>query len=111
MLLGSLKVIESVRHPNSSPRQGRYPPAFPQIRFTMSDAELPASAVASLEEEVDRIDVADDDADQRHAAPLAKLRGRATSASAATLVSHLADAHPRTTKVLTTRSNQPRKLQ
>jgi hypothetical protein len=49
-------------------------------------------------------------ADELRFAPLANLKGRATSASAATLVSHLANAFPRTTKNAT-RSNKPRKLE
>src|SRR5215211_2077375 len=49
-------------------------------------------------------------ADQLRSAPLAKLRGRATSTLAASLVAHVADAHPRTTKSAT-RSNKPRKLE
>jgi hypothetical protein len=49
-------------------------------------------------------------ADELRFAPLANLKGRATSASAVTLVSHLADAYPRTTKNAT-RSNKPRKLE
>jgi hypothetical protein len=48
-------------------------------------------------------------ADELRFAPLANLRGRATSASAVALVLHLADAYPRTTKDAT-RSNKPRKL-
>jgi hypothetical protein len=49
-------------------------------------------------------------ADELRFAPLANLNGRATSASAAALVQHLAEAHPRTTKNAT-RSNKPRKLE
>jgi hypothetical protein len=49
-------------------------------------------------------------ADELRFAPLAKLKGRATSVSAAALVSHLAEAYPRTTKGAT-RSNKPRKLE
>ena len=49
-------------------------------------------------------------ADELRFAPLANLKGRATSAPAAALVSHLADAYPRTTKKAT-RSNKPRTLQ
>jgi hypothetical protein len=49
-------------------------------------------------------------ADELRFAPLANLKGRAISASAAALVAHLADAYPRTTKKAT-RSNQPRKLE
>src|ERR1700722_1023612 len=49
-------------------------------------------------------------ADELRFAPLANLKGRATSASAAALVSHLAEAYPRTTKNAT-RSNKPRKLE
>jgi hypothetical protein len=49
-------------------------------------------------------------ADELRFAPLANLRGRATSASAAALVPYLADACPRTTKNAT-RSNKPRKLE
>jgi hypothetical protein len=49
-------------------------------------------------------------ADELRSAPLANLKGRATSASAAALVSNLADAYPRTTKNAT-RSNRPRKLE
>lgn len=49
-------------------------------------------------------------ADELRFAPLANLKGRATSAPAAALVSHLADAYPRTTKNAT-RSNKPRKLE
>lgn len=49
-------------------------------------------------------------ADELRFAPLANLKGRATSAPAAALVSHLADAYPRTTKSAT-RSNKPRKLE
>jgi hypothetical protein len=49
-------------------------------------------------------------ADELRSAPLANLKGRATSASAAALVSYLADAYPRTTKTAT-RSNKPRKLE
>jgi hypothetical protein len=48
--------------------------------------------------------------DELRFAPLANLKGRATSASAAALVSYLADAYPRTTKKAT-RSNKPRKLE
>jgi hypothetical protein len=49
-------------------------------------------------------------ADELRFAPLANLKGRAISASAAALVSYLADAYPRTTKNAT-RSNRPRKLE
>lgn len=49
-------------------------------------------------------------ADELRFAPLANLKGRATSTSAAMLVSYLADAYPRTTKSAT-RSNKPRKLE
>jgi hypothetical protein len=49
-------------------------------------------------------------ADELQFAPLANLKGRATSAAAVALVSHLADAYPRTTKKAT-RSNKPRKLE
>jgi hypothetical protein len=49
-------------------------------------------------------------ADELRFAPLANLKGRATSASAAALVSYLADTYPRTTKNAT-RSNKPRKLE
>jgi hypothetical protein len=49
-------------------------------------------------------------ADELTFAPLANLKGRTTSAPAAVLVSHLADAYPRTTKKAT-RSNKPRKLE
>ena len=49
-------------------------------------------------------------ADELRFAPLANLKGRATSASAATLVSYLADTYPRTTKNAK-RSNKPRKLE
>src|SRR4029077_1229739 len=49
-------------------------------------------------------------ADELRSAPLANLKGRATSASAAALVSHLSNAYPRTTKSAT-RSNKPRKLE
>jgi hypothetical protein len=49
-------------------------------------------------------------ADELRFAPLANLRGRAISPSAVALVSHLADAYPRTTKNAT-RSNKPRKLE
>jgi hypothetical protein len=49
-------------------------------------------------------------ADKLRFAPLANLKGRAISASAVALVSHLADAFPRTTKTAT-RSNRPRKLE
>jgi hypothetical protein len=49
-------------------------------------------------------------ADELRFAPLANLKGRATSAPAAALVSHLADAYPRTTKTAT-RSNKPRTLE
>ena len=48
-------------------------------------------------------------ADELRFAPLANLKGRATSASAIALVAHLADAYPRTTKTAT-RSNKPRTL-
>jgi hypothetical protein len=43
-------------------------------------------------------------------APLANLRGRAISASAVALVTHLAGVYPRATKTAT-RSNKPRKLE
>lgn len=49
-------------------------------------------------------------ADELRYAPLANLKGRAISTAAAALVSHLADAYPRTTKKAT-RSNKPRKLE
>jgi hypothetical protein len=49
-------------------------------------------------------------ADELRFAPLANLKGRATSAPAAALVLHLADAYPRTTKKAT-RSNKPRTLE
>ena len=49
-------------------------------------------------------------ADELRYAPLANLKGRTISAPAAALVSHLADAYPRTTKNAT-RSNKPRKLE
>jgi hypothetical protein len=49
-------------------------------------------------------------ADELRFAPLASLKGRATSASAEALVSYLAGAYPRTTKNAT-RSNRPRKLE
>jgi len=49
-------------------------------------------------------------ADELRFAPLANLKGRAISASAVALVSHLADAYPRTTKTAT-RSNKPRTLE
>jgi hypothetical protein len=49
-------------------------------------------------------------ADELRFAPLANLKGRAISASAAGLVLHLADAYPRTTKNAK-RSNRPRKLE
>jgi hypothetical protein len=49
-------------------------------------------------------------ADELRFAPLANLKGRATSAPAAALVSHLADVYPRTTKNAT-RSNKPRILE
>lgn len=49
-------------------------------------------------------------ADELRFAPLANLKGRTNSASAAALVSYLAAAHPRTTKNAT-RSNKPRKLE
>jgi hypothetical protein len=49
-------------------------------------------------------------ADELRFAPLANLKGRATSASADALVAHLAGAYPRTTKNAT-RSNKPRKLE
>jgi hypothetical protein len=49
-------------------------------------------------------------ADRLQFAPLSNLKGRAISASATALVSHLADAYPRTTKKAT-RSNRPRKLE
>jgi hypothetical protein len=49
-------------------------------------------------------------ADELRFAPLANLRGRPISPSAVALVSHVADAYPRTTKS-GTRSNKPRKLQ
>jgi hypothetical protein len=49
-------------------------------------------------------------ADELRSAPLANLKGRATSTSAAALVTHLANAFPRTTKKAT-RSNIPRKLE
>ena len=49
-------------------------------------------------------------ADELRFAPLANLKGRTISASAAALVSHLAAAYPRTTKNAT-RSNKPRKLE
>jgi hypothetical protein len=48
-------------------------------------------------------------ADELRFAPLANLKGRTTSPSAAALVSYLADAYPRTTKNAT-RSNRPRTL-
>ncbi len=48
-------------------------------------------------------------ADELRYAPLANLKGRAISAVAAALVSHLSDVYPRTTKKAT-RSNKPRKL-
>jgi hypothetical protein len=48
-------------------------------------------------------------ADELRFAPLANLKGRVISASAAALVSYLADAYPRTTKKAK-RSNTPRKL-
>jgi hypothetical protein len=49
-------------------------------------------------------------ADELRFAPLANLKGRAISTSAAALVSYLADTYPRTTKNAT-RSNKPRKLE
>jgi hypothetical protein len=49
-------------------------------------------------------------ADDLRFAPLANLKGRATSASAAALVLHLAGAYPRTTKSAK-KSNKPRKLE
>jgi hypothetical protein len=49
-------------------------------------------------------------ADELRFAPLANLMGRAISSSAASLVSRLADAYPRTTKTAK-RSNKPRKLE
>ena len=49
-------------------------------------------------------------ADELRFAPLANLKGRAISVSAAALVAHLAEAYPRTTKNAT-RSNKPRKLE
>ncbi len=49
-------------------------------------------------------------ADELRFAPLANLKGRATSPSAAALASYLADVYPRTTKNAT-RSNRPRKLE
>jgi hypothetical protein len=49
-------------------------------------------------------------ADELRFAPLANLKGRTISASAAALVAHLASAYPRTTKTAK-RSNRPRKLE
>jgi hypothetical protein len=48
-------------------------------------------------------------ADELRFAPLANLKGRPISTPAAALVSHIADAYPRTTKKAA-RSNKPRKL-
>jgi hypothetical protein len=61
------------------------------------------------ESEVGAVKASREVADQLYVAPLANLKGRATSPSAAALVSYLADAYPRTTKNAT-RSNRPRKL-
>ena len=61
------------------------------------------------ETDVGEIKASSDLADELQFAPLADLKGRATSESAASLVSLLADAYPRTTKDAT-RSNKPRKL-
>jgi hypothetical protein len=49
-------------------------------------------------------------ADELRFAPLANLKGRAISASAVALVSHMAGAYPRTTKKAK-RSNKPHKLE
>jgi hypothetical protein len=49
-------------------------------------------------------------ADELRFAPLANLKGRTISAPAEALVSHLADAYPRTTNKAA-RSNKPRKLE
>jgi hypothetical protein len=62
------------------------------------------------ESEIGAVKTSSELADELRSAPLANLKGRATSTSAAALVSHLAEAHPRTTKNAT-RSNRPRKLE
>jgi hypothetical protein len=62
------------------------------------------------EGEIDTEKTSPELADELRFAPLANLKGRATSASAVALVSHLAGAYPRTTKTAS-RSNKPRKLE
>jgi hypothetical protein len=62
------------------------------------------------ESEIGAVKTSSEFADELRSAPLANLKGRATSASAAALVSHLANAYPRSTKSAT-RSNKPRKLE
>jgi hypothetical protein len=62
------------------------------------------------ESEVGAVKASRELADQLYVAPLANLKGRATSPSAAALVSYLADAYPRTTKNAT-RSNKARTLE
>ena len=62
------------------------------------------------ESEIGAVKASSELADELRSAPLANLKGRATSVSAAALVSYFADAYPRTTKNAT-RSNKPRKLE
>ena len=69
-----------------------------------------ASHEAEIDSELANVKTSPELADELRFAPLANLKGRATSASASALVSHLAEAYPRTTKKAT-RSNKPRKLE
>jgi hypothetical protein len=82
--------------------QGRLGPQL-KANETLREREI-------TENEVGGVKTSAELADELRFAPLANLKGRATSASAATLVSYLADTYPRTTKNAK-KSNKPRKLE